>query len=300
MTNEAFLNKLEPFTELVSTIFSPFMDTLAHRFWFALVMAGIFAVLCKIVYYSGKLLPYEFEVFHLRKHVHWRIFFILAGCVLIAGYYPDNDEAIYTIFGLLRNLAVEEWYLFSLGIFAILLITSLFRSLLYLKIGAGFAAAMRAWADRLFSFSCGMVLGTVLEYVGTIILSKQSMFLLIIYFIAQIFATAGAALWAIGWFGLSFFTEEWLGSLMQQKEQVERARRRTPSTSSGSGESYHSTMTMPGTIRDAYGNVYRVQSYGVSERTYYCPENGGTVTIRDSDISMSNSSARVGDELFQW
>ena len=71
-------------------------------------------------------------------------------------------------------------------------------------------------------------------------------------------------------------------------------------TSEQNGEAYHSTANMPATIRDAYGNVYRIQSYGVNQRTYYCPENGGTVTIRDSDISMSNSSARVGDEFFRW
>lgn len=65
-------------------------------------------------------------------------------------------------------------------------------------------------------------------------------------------------------------------------------------------EAFHSTMNMPATIRDAYGNVYPVQSYGVNERTYYCPENGGTVTIRDSDIGMGGSSARVGDKYFRW
>ena len=94
MTTDEFLELVYPYFDAVGEFFAPFTDTLAHRFWFAIVLLGIFTVIRIIIFYTEPDLPVEFEMYDSRKRLPWKILALGAGIVLNAGLYPSEEQSI--------------------------------------------------------------------------------------------------------------------------------------------------------------------------------------------------------------
>ena len=298
---EEMLATMEQFLVLVHDVTGPFTDTVGERLIFSLVLLGVAVVIRKLLFNAEPLLDGYFDQYDTHKRFHWMIFAGLTGLIVNTGIY--SEEVMYSLPIVVRGSAPVEWEMASLGLVGILVFISLFRGLLYLILSRNLLLFLRPLSSHLCFLCLGMVISPVMEYVGMILNEKLGFgqFLMTIYFIAQMFVVAGAAIWMVGWFFMSFFSESFWAQLDAEREARERRNRKASGNSGDSDAGWgHSTAAMPDIIRDAYGNIYRVCGYGVGEKSYHCATLGHTVTVRDCDIDLTACSAYADGEHLYW